>query len=85
MIKVICMGFDIYGSSYSAIKRHANVSEAKKEEKPRKNMPVTNGKEISFDEQEKENIQDPHHNGLVITLYIVNHLSEGSQWTEDHQ
>ena len=33
-----------------------------------------NEKDITFDETDKVDIQDPHHARLVITLYIVNHF-----------
>jgi len=29
---------------------------------------------ISFEEEDRENIRNPHHDGLVITLYIANHF-----------
>ena len=37
-------------------------------------MSVTNEKEITINEQDRENIQYPHHDGLVITPYIANHF-----------
>ena len=49
----------------------------------RKNTSITIKKEITFNEQDKGNIQDPHLDGLVITLYIS--FSGGSWWTEDPQ
>jgi hypothetical protein len=35
---------------------------------------LTEGKTISFDDEDMYNVQDPHHDGLVITLYIANHF-----------
>ena len=37
-------------------------------------MSITNEKEITFDKVVRKDIQDPHHNGLVITIYIANHF-----------
>ena len=34
---------------------------------------IRNEKEIIFDEADRQDIQDPHHDRLVITLYIANH------------
>ena len=65
---------DICGTSYSSEKRHAKVSKAEKEERPQKNMTITNEKDITFDETDRTDLQEPHHDGLVITLYIANHF-----------
>ena len=35
---------------------------------------LTNEKVITFDGDDRDSIQDPHHDGLVITLYIANHF-----------
>lgn len=43
-------------------------------ESPQKNISMENSKEIIFDEQDRENINDLHHDGLVINLYIINHF-----------
>ena len=40
----------------------------------KKNTSITNHKEITFDKKDRKNVQDPHHDGFVITLYIVNHF-----------
>lgn len=45
-----------------------------KEDKPRKNALLTNKKEIYFDEDDMEDMLEPHHDGLVITLYVANHF-----------
>ncbi|XP_023763617.1 uncharacterized protein LOC111912109 [Lactuca sativa] len=73
VINVISRGSNIYGTSYSAAKRHAMVSKTQKE-KGQKKTTITNEKEITFDEADRQDAQDPHYEGLVITLYIVNHI-----------
>lgn len=50
------------------------MSKSEKEERHRKNTSITNKKEIIFDKTDREDIMDPHHDGLVITLYIANHF-----------
>ncbi|KAD4180068.1 hypothetical protein E3N88_28659 [Mikania micrantha] len=42
-------------------------------ERPAKTSTLTTETVISFEEQDRENIMDPHHDGLVITLYVANH------------
>ena len=37
-------------------------------------MSVTSEKEITFDEVDREDIRDPHHDRLVITLFVTNHF-----------
>ena len=65
-------GSDICGTSYSAAKRHAKESKAGKEARPIRNTKVLPEREITFDEDDREGVQDPHHDGLVITLMIAN-------------
>ncbi|XP_023763507.1 uncharacterized protein LOC111911971 [Lactuca sativa] len=74
IISVISGGSNICGTSYSQAKRHARVSKIEKEDRPRKNTMVSSEKEITFDETDREGIQDPHHDGLMITLYMANHF-----------
>lgn len=45
-----------------------------KEETQRNNAFLTNKKEISFDEDDMKDVLDPHHDDLVITLYVANHF-----------
>lgn len=45
-----------------------------KENMPRKNAFLTNKNEISFEEDDRENVLDPHDDGLVITLYVAKHF-----------
>lgn len=74
VINVISRGADICGTSYSLDKRHVKVSKIEREEGPQKNIWIGNNNKIIFDEHDRENIQDPHHEGLVITLYITNNF-----------
>ncbi|XP_023733891.1 uncharacterized protein LOC111881731 [Lactuca sativa] len=60
--------------NYLLAKSHAKVSKTEKGKGPQKNTSITNKKEITFDEADRQDIQDPHHDGLVITLYITNHF-----------
>lgn len=53
---------------------HAKVLKIKKEEGSQKNTLITNEKEITFDKADIQDIQDPHHDRLVITLYIANNF-----------
>lgn len=46
----------------------------KKEDMLRTNAFFTDKKGISFDKHDRENDLDPHHDGLVITLYVANHF-----------
>lgn len=43
-----------------------------KEDKLKKNVFLTKKKDISFNEDDKENMIYPHHDGLVIPLYVAN-------------
>ena len=45
-----------------------------KENTPQKNTMISSEKEITFDETDMEEIQDPRHDGLVITQYMANHF-----------
>ena len=45
-----------------------------KEKGPQKNTIMTNQKEIIFDETNRLDVQYPHHDGLVITVFICNHF-----------
>ncbi|KAI3814223.1 hypothetical protein L1987_18971 [Smallanthus sonchifolius] len=51
-----------------------NAKEAKTEKRDRlnKTSTLTEEKVISFDEWDRDDVQDPHHDGLVITVYNVN-------------
>ncbi|XP_023749791.1 uncharacterized protein LOC111898097 [Lactuca sativa] len=72
IINVISGGSNICGTSYFQAKRQNKVSKTEKENRSRKNTLVSKKKEITLDETDREGIQDPHHDGLMITMYIAN-------------
>ncbi|MFS7922007.1 putative retrotransposon gag domain-containing protein [Helianthus anomalus] len=74
VINFISGGSDICGTSFSAAKRHAKESKMDNGERPIRTSSVSEGKMITFDEDDRVNIQDPHHDSLVITLFISNHF-----------
>ncbi|KAI3824953.1 hypothetical protein L1987_06426 [Smallanthus sonchifolius] len=74
VINFISGGSDICGTSYSAAKRNAKEAKTEKGDRPTKTSTLTEKKVISFDEEDINNVQDPHHDSLVITLYIANHF-----------
>ena len=43
-------------------------------DRPIRTSIVTEEKVITFDEDDRVDVQDPHHDGLVITLFISNHF-----------
>lgn len=45
---------------------------------PTKNSSLAQGKVISFDEENKNNVQDPHHDGLVIHFVHMILIDRGS-------
>ncbi|XP_076902705.1 uncharacterized protein LOC143557545 [Bidens hawaiensis] len=72
IVNVISRGSNICGTSYSASKRNANIAKSKKPEGRVKAMTLPKEAGVLFDDEEWNNIQGPHHDGLVITLYISN-------------
>ncbi|XP_076949750.1 uncharacterized protein LOC143622513 [Bidens hawaiensis] len=72
IVNVISGGSDICGTSYSAAKRNAKIYKVKKPEGPMKTLTLPKGVDVLFDDEDRNNIQDLHHDGLVITLYIAN-------------
>ncbi|KAM0025726.1 putative retrotransposon gag domain, aspartic peptidase domain superfamily [Helianthus debilis subsp. tardiflorus] len=74
VINFISGGSDICGTSVSAAKRHAKEAKMDNGERPIRTSSVSEGKIITFDEDDRINIQDPHHDSLVITLFISNHF-----------
>lgn len=54
-------------------KKHAKECKLENGERPIRTSTTTEQKVISFDEDDRINVQDPHHDGLVITLFISNH------------
>jgi hypothetical protein len=72
VINFISGGSDICGTSYSAAKKRAKENKLDNGEKPIRTTTLTNQKSISFEETDRGDVQDPHHDGLVITLCIAN-------------
>jgi hypothetical protein len=72
VINFISGGSDICGTSYSAAKKRARECKLENGERPIRTTTLTNQKTISFEETDRGDIQDPHHDGLVITLCIAN-------------
>ncbi|KAI3704181.1 hypothetical protein L1987_74396 [Smallanthus sonchifolius] len=75
--KVICFiygGSYICGTSYSAAKRNAKEAKTEKGDRSLRTSILIEEKIISFNEDDRDNVQDPHHDDLVITLYVVNHF-----------
>ncbi|KAI3821624.1 hypothetical protein L1987_09193 [Smallanthus sonchifolius] len=74
VIGCISSGSDICGTSYSTAKRNAKEAKTENGDRPIKTSSLTEEKVIYFDEDDRDEVQDPHHDGLVITLYIANHF-----------
>ncbi|KAI3821347.1 hypothetical protein L1987_08913 [Smallanthus sonchifolius] len=74
VIGFISGGSDICGTSYSTAKRNANEAKTEQGDRPIRTSNLTEEKVISFDVDDRNDVQDPHHDGLVITLYIANHF-----------
>ncbi|KAI3695247.1 hypothetical protein L1987_78239 [Smallanthus sonchifolius] len=55
-------------------KKNAKEAKTEKGDRPIRTSSWTEEKVISFDEDDIDNVQDAHHDGLVITLYIANHF-----------
>ncbi|KAK1406299.1 hypothetical protein QVD17_41592 [Tagetes erecta] len=73
IINFIFGGSDICGTSYSAAKRNAKNCKLECGERPVATSTTTTQKFISFDEEDRAHIQDPHHDSLGITLFTANH------------
>lgn len=74
VIKFISGGFDIYRTFCSATKRHAKVPRLKKEDKQNKEYILDQKKGDLFDKDGRWNVLGPHHDFLVIELYVSNHF-----------
>ena len=74
VINMISGGSDICGTSYSAARRQAKVSKSERDVERKSMTSVAEKNEITFDEDDREDIRDPHHDGLLITLHIANLL-----------
>ncbi|KAI3810332.1 hypothetical protein L1987_19944 [Smallanthus sonchifolius] len=55
-------------------KRNAKEAKTENGNRPIRTSSLTNEKVICFDEDDRNNVQGPYHDGLVITLYIANHF-----------
>ena len=74
VVYFISGGSDICGTTYSAAKRHAKESKSERGERPMRTSTLTEATTVSFDDQDRDRVQDPHHDGLVITLFVANHF-----------
>nr|XP_043615873.1 uncharacterized protein LOC122587773 [Erigeron canadensis] len=74
MINTISGGSEVCGTSYSAAKRFAKQNNAEKGEKNVKKASISNSDIISFEDDDFDDIIEPHHDGLVVTLFIANHF-----------
>ncbi|XP_076912047.1 uncharacterized protein LOC143570232 [Bidens hawaiensis] len=84
VINMIFGGSDICGTSYSAAKKYTNECKLENGERPNRTSTTSEQRVISFNEDDGVNVQDPHHHGLVVTLFNSNHyvrrklIDEGS-------
>ncbi|XP_076912989.1 uncharacterized protein LOC143571455 [Bidens hawaiensis] len=77
IINFISGGSEICGTSFSSAKRYAKETKLENGERPIRTTTLTNQRVITFDEEDRMHLQDPHHDGLIITLFIVNHYVRG--------
>ncbi|KAM6593606.1 hypothetical protein CsatA_001309 [Cannabis sativa] len=68
---VISGGSEVSGVTYSAAKRHAREIIGT-EGRPKKQPAAYNGQTISFVDDEASDLLNPHHDALVISLFISN-------------
>ncbi|KAI3676095.1 hypothetical protein L1987_85694 [Smallanthus sonchifolius] len=82
VIGFISGGSDICGTSYSAAKRNAKEAKTEKGDRPVRTSSLTEEKVISFNEDDRDNVQDPHHDGLVITCICCEslHSKDTDRW-----
>ncbi|KAI3815613.1 hypothetical protein L1987_15290 [Smallanthus sonchifolius] len=73
-IDFISGGSVICGTSYSAAKGNAKEVKTENGDRPIRTSSLTEEKVICFDEEDRDDVHDPHHDGLVITLFIANHF-----------
>ncbi|KAD7477231.1 hypothetical protein E3N88_00367 [Mikania micrantha] len=74
MINFISGGSDICGTSCSIARRHAKEARMENGERPTKTSTLTTETLISFEEQDRENIMDPHHDGNGFIRYLTNRI-----------
>nr|XP_043615750.1 uncharacterized protein LOC122587644 [Erigeron canadensis] len=73
VINTISGGSEVCGTSYSAAKGFAKQNKAEKREKNVKKASISDLDTISFEDDDFDDIIEPHHDGLVVTLFIANH------------
>ncbi|XP_076890307.1 uncharacterized protein LOC143541352 [Bidens hawaiensis] len=74
VINVIFGGSDICGTSYSAAKKHAKESKLENGERPIRTSTTVEQKVISFDEDDRITVQDPHHDGSSLMAGVQSTL-----------
>ncbi|XP_076909870.1 uncharacterized protein LOC143567300 [Bidens hawaiensis] len=77
IVNVISRGSNICGTSYSVARRNAKIAKSEKLKVPTKTMTLPKEYRVTYDDEDRTNIQDPHHDGLVIILYISNCFVRG--------
>ncbi|XP_076934661.1 uncharacterized protein LOC143601034 [Bidens hawaiensis] len=73
IINFISGGSDIHETLFSSAKRHAKETKLENGEKPIRTTTLTDQRIINFDEEDHMHLQDPHHDSLIIILFIANH------------
>ncbi|XP_076943051.1 uncharacterized protein LOC143613149 [Bidens hawaiensis] len=73
IINFITGGSYIYGTSFSSAKRHVKETKLENGERPIRTTILTDQRIITFDEDGHTHLQEPHHNSLIIILFISNH------------
>nr|XP_043639269.1 uncharacterized protein LOC122610340 [Erigeron canadensis] len=74
VINTISGGSEVCGTSYSAAKRFVKQNKAEKRENKVKKASISDSDTISFEDDNFDDIIEPHHDGLVVTLFIANHF-----------
>ena len=72
VINVISISTNICNTSHSSAKRQER--EPQSQEKMTRSMVTEGEEEITFDDDDLESSQDPHDDGLMVTMYVANHL-----------
>ncbi|XP_076929013.1 uncharacterized protein LOC143593190 [Bidens hawaiensis] len=73
IIKFISVGSNICGTSFSSAKRHVKETKLENGDRPIRTNSLTNERIITFDEEDQMHLCNPHHDGLIITLFTANH------------
>ncbi|KAI3797985.1 hypothetical protein L1987_33251 [Smallanthus sonchifolius] len=77
VIGFISGGFDNCGTSHSAAKRNAKEAKTEQGDRPIRTSSLNEEKVISFNVDDMDDVQDPYHDGLVITLKAMDTRYEG--------